>query len=288
MDYVHVNKKIIFSGTLFALAALVWYLVFYVEARKNLMLTVFNVGQGDAIFIESPGGTQILIDGGPDEKILSKLGRHLPFWDRSIDLLILTHPHADHLTGLLEVLKRYNVGIVLEANVNHSIPEYEEWRRLLKEKQVRVVTAEAGQKIRLAPDAYADILAPRENFFGTSPNNVHDAMVVAKLHYGGATALFMGDAEKIAEYKLMFFEGETIDSDILKVGHHGSKTSTTEEFLRAVSPEFAIISAGRKNRYGHPHQEVVDRLKNFGIPVLRTDEIGDIRMESDGRRFFRE
>src|SRR3990167_5858764 len=105
----------------------------------------------------------------------------------------------------------------------------------------------------MAPNAYVDILAPRENFAGESPGNVHDAMIVAKLHFGATSALLTGDAEKITEYKLVFFEGARLDSDILKVGHHGSKTSTTEDFLRTVSPKMAIISSGRKNRYGHPH-----------------------------------
>lgn len=286
MEKIYTNKKIIFLGTLVAAAVLVWYLVFYFEARKNLLLTVFDVGQGDAIFIEFPGGTQILIDGGPDEKILSKLGRTLPFWDRSLDLLILTHPHADHVTGLFEVLKRYDIGMVLESGVHHSIPEYDEWRRLIEEKKVKRIVAEAGQVIRIASEAYIRILAPRKSFAGESPKNVHDAMVVAKLYYGASSTLLTGDMEKIIEYQLLFFNPENLDSDVLKVGHHGSKTSTTKEFLQAVSPEVAIISAGRKNRYGHPHQEVINRLHDFGIKILRTDKTGDIRMTSNGMNFL--
>ncbi|MBI2056395.1 MAG: MBL fold metallo-hydrolase [Candidatus Sungbacteria bacterium] len=287
MEKIRNNIKSVFIATFLGSAALIWYLVFYFEARQNLLFTVFDVGQGDAIFLEL-GGKQILIDGGPDEKILSKLGRRMPFWDRYIDLLILTHPHADHLTGLLEVVKRYDVGMILETKVNYTTPEYEEWRRLLKKKNINIVVAQAGQVVRMAPNAYVDILAPRENFAGGSPGNVHDAMIVAKLHFGASSALLTGDAEKITEYKLVFFEGARLGSDILKVGHHGSKTSTTEDFLRTVSPKIAIISSGRKNRYGHPHQEVIDRLKDFGVHVLRTDEKGDIKMKSDGVKVFYE
>lgn len=285
MEKIRNNIKLLFLTVLIGIAVLVWYAVFYVEDRKNLLFTVFDVGQGDAIFLEI-GRTQILIDGGPDEKILSKLGRALPFWDRSLDALILTHPHADHLTGLLEVLKRYDVGMVFETKVNHSIPEYEEWHRVLRGKNIQTIIAEAGQKIHISQGAYITILAPRRHFIGESPKNIHDAMIVGKLHYGSRTLLLMGDAEKMLEYQMIFFEGASIDSDVLKVGHHGSKTSTNEEFLRVVSPEIAVISAGRKNRYGHPHQEVIDRLKNFGIQILRTDEKGDIRIISDGKFFF--
>jgi len=259
----------------------IWYAVFYFASRQNLLVTFFDVGQGDAIFIEVPGGHQILIDGGPNNKILTKLGGTLPPWDRSIDLLILTHPHTDHLAGLLEVLKRYRVEMVLETGVNYSLPEYEEWRRLLKEKKVKVIRAEMGQRIRLSPSAYLDVLSPFENFEGLSPKNVHDAMIIAKLIYASTTALFMGDAEKSLEYRLLF-SGVNVASDILKVGHHGSKTSSAEEFLRAVAPQVAVIQVGHKNRYGHPAQEVLDRLAAAGAKILRNDLDGDIRIVSKG------
>jgi len=226
-------------------------------------------------FIEIPNGNQILIDGGPSIRILDKLGGVMPFWDRSLDLIILTHPHADHLDGLLEVLKRYDADMVMETGVNHSLPEYEEWRKLLKEKEIRVITAKRGQRVRLAESAGLDVLMPFKNFSGESPKNIHESMIIAKLYYGLNTALLTGDAEKSLEYQLLFY-GDDLDSDILKVGHHGSKTSTSEEFLKAVSPQVAIISAGRKNRYGHPHQEVIDRIRKAGVQARRTDQNGDI------------
>lgn len=269
-----------------AIAGLVWVAVFQVEAAQGfLRVHFFDVGQGDAIFIEAENGNQVLIDGGPNSSILAKLGETMPFWDKSIDLIILTHPHADHLDGLIEVLKRYDIDMVLETGVSHSIPEYEEWRRLLREKGVKVFTANAGQRVQLSDSAFLDILAPLDNFDGSSLKNIHDAMIVSKLASGSASLLLMGDAEKQIEYRLLL-SGAAVDTDILKVGHHGSKTSTGEEFLRAVSPEFAVISAGRKNRYGHPHQEVIDRLEDFGVEILRTDIDGDIVLMSDGAKFF--
>lgn len=269
---------------LIAASIFIWYAVFYVEAHQNLIIDFFDVGQGDAVFIEAPNNNQVLIDGGPNNAILSKLGEVMPFWDRSIDLLVLTHPHADHLDGLLEVLKRYDVETVLEAGVNHTIPEYEEWHKFLKDKNIKIVIANAGQRIYLSDKTFLDVLAPVDSYKNESPKNIHDSTVVSRLTHGSSTAIFMGDAERKTEYKLLF-SGVDLKSDILKAGHHGSKTSTSEEFLKAVSPRFAIISAGKKNRYGHPHQEVVDRLNSFGIKVLRTDQDGDIKFISDGINF---
>ncbi|MFY9461616.1 MAG: ComEC/Rec2 family competence protein [Candidatus Sungiibacteriota bacterium] len=267
-------------------AALVWFAVFQIEASGGfLRIYFFDVGQGDAIFIESPGGNQVLIDGGPDNSVLAKLGEVMPFWDRSIDLVILTHPHADHLDGLVEVLKRYDVGTVLESGVNHTIPEYAEWHELLEEKNVKVVIAKAGQRIQLSDAAYLDILTPLEDFIGKSPKDMHDATVVSKLTYASTAILFMADAERPLEFRLLDSSFQILDSDILKAGHHGSKTSSSEGFLEAVSPEIAVISTGKKNRYGHPHQEVIDRLNKLGIKIFRTDTDGDVTFVSNGVQF---
>lgn len=267
-------------------AGFIWYAIFTLEAQDELRLTVFDIGQGDSIFIEAPNGNQVLIDGGPSSAVLGKLGSVMPFWDRSIDLVVLTHPHADHVAGLVEVLKRYDVGMVLESDANYSTAEYAEWHRLLKEKQIPVIIARAGQKIHLSPKTELGILTPLESFVGKSPNNVHDAMVVSKLVYGSSSALLMGDAEKQVEYRLLL-SGAKLKSDILKVGHHGSKTSTTQDFVRAVSPRYAVISVGRKNRYGHPTQQTLDTLAKFNIPIFRTDQGGDVEFVSDGKRFER-
>lgn len=263
----------------------VWQAVFWAEVhRGRVFLHVFDVGQGDAILIEAPNGNQVLIDGGPDASVLAKLGAVLPFWDRSLDLVILTHPHADHLDGLVEVLKRYEVGAVLESGVSHSISEYEAWHELLEAKGVNVIIAKSGQTVRLSHAASLDVLTPFESFVGKSPKNIHDATVVLRLVYASTTALLMGDAERPLERQLIG-AGTNLDVDVLKVGHHGSKTSTAEEFLRATTPRLAVISVGRKNRYGHPYQEVLDRLRAFGISVLRTDQDGDVTAVSDGRAF---
>ena len=146
--------------------------------------------------------------------------------------------------------------------------------------------AHRGQKIHLAQNAELDILTPFESFVGVSLNNVHDAMVVSRLVYASTSVMFMGDAEKPIEYRLLF-SGNNLKSDILKAGHHGSKTSMTPDFVRAVSPHYAVISVGRKNRYGHPHQQTLDTLAKFNIKTFRTDQDGDVKFMSDGKKLER-
>ena len=264
---------------------LIWYAVFYFDGHQNLLIHFFDVGQGDSILIESQNGNQILIDGGPGNAVVSKLDESLPFWDRSLDLLILTHAHADHVDGLVEVLKRYRIGMILESGEAYSTPEYYEWHNIIKEKNIPVVIARRGQIVHVSKDIRLNVLSPFGNYNGVSVKNPHDANVSTKLVYAATSALLMGDAEKPIEYRLLFENREMLKSDILKVGHHGSRTSTTEDFLKEVSPKFAIISVGRKNRYGHPHQEVIDRLTSFGTHIFRTDEDRDVTFVSDGRRF---
>ncbi|MDO8600152.1 MAG: MBL fold metallo-hydrolase [bacterium] len=280
------NLRWYFLGVLAFVSVFIWYAVFYAEAHRRLLsVHFFDIGQGDAIFVEAPNGNQILVDGGPDNTVLAKLGETMPFWDRSIDVLVLSHPHADHLDGLVEVVKRYDVGVVIESGANHTIPEYAEWHALLREKNIPVVIPKVGERIDAGGGVALDVLSPLENFEGVSPKNIHDANVVGRLMYASTSVLLMGDAEEKLEYRLLY-SGVFIDSDVLKVGHHGSKTSTSEEFLRAVSPEIAVIQVGRKNRYGHPYQGVLDRLAAFGVRIFRNDLDGDILLQSDGVSFI--
>lgn len=297
------NLKAVLLLFLAANAMLIWSAVFYFETRPELAVTFFDVGQGDSTFIELANGNQILIDGGPGDRVLAKLGRRMPFWDRSIDLLILTHPEADHLNGLLEVAKRYEVGLVLETGVNHPSPQYREWQDLIKAQRIPVVIAERGQRVWLGRSAVIEILAPFENYAGTSVGKVNNTSIVGRLVHGKNSILLTGDIEKQVERRLVFESLDSkpaplrreasasgfliLDSDVLKVPHHGSKTSSSEEFLGAVSPEVAVIQVG-KNRYGHPTQEVLDRLAVVGARIFRNDLDGDITFESDGNSFWKE
>lgn len=269
-------------------AILVWYAVFYFESQGNLIVTFFDVGQGDSIFIESAEGYQVLIDGGPSTQVVSKLGRRMPFWDRTLDRVILTHPDKDHIAGLVEVLKKYSVDGIIWTGVKHSSAIYQEWVRLIEEKKVPEFFAEKGYVIHFGNGVRFEILAPFESFKGKSAKETNDTSIVGMLIHGDNTFLLTGDSEKITEYRLLLESPQAIDADVLKVGHHGSKTSSSQEFLQFVSPDIAVIQVGARNRYGHPTQEVLDRLAALGAHIVRTDIDGDVTLISDGEKIWRE
>jgi len=244
-------------------------------------VTFLNVGQGDAELIKTSDHHIVLIDGGPDNKVLSKLGHALPWTTRTIDLVVLSHPHADHLVGLIEVLKRYQVRYILMSGVSYNTPEYQTWRSLIKQKNIPVLYAAAGQKIDLGSGAMLTVLAPLMSYQNQTIDNVHTSMVVNRLTYGKTSVLFMCDAEASLEQSLFNLD-TSLKSDILKVGHHGSQTSSISEFVKAVAPQYAIISVGANNRYGHPYPAVLTRLQSLVPQVRRTDQMGDIRLISNG------
>jgi len=271
-------------GLLFFLNVSAWLAVYDLNKPQLLEVNFFDVGQGEAIFIETPSRHQILIDGGPSSLILEKLAESLPFWDRTIDLIILTHPEHDHLAGLIEVLKRYKVENILWTGIVRDTSEYDEWVKLIKNEGAKIKIAQASQRINLSTyevNRHIDILYPFENLEGQEFENSNNTSIVAKLIFGENSFLFTGDAYQSVEKKLVS-RGWGLNSDVLKVGHHGSKTSTSEEFIKQVSPEIAVISVGKDNPYQHPHQETLDTLEKYGIKILRTDKEGDIKIISNG------
>ena len=284
------NRKIV-SGFLIALLIsniLAWLAVYDLSGPGFLEVTFFDVGQGDAVFIETSQGQQILMDGGPDSTILDKLAKAMPFCDRTVDLIILTHPEHDHMAGLLEVLKRYKVENILWTGTIRDTAEYKEWERLIQEEKARIIIAQAGQVIcggRTSAGRFdLSVLFPFEDLEGKVFKDSNNTSIVAKLTFGENSFLFSGDIYKSIE-KMLLEKGIDIDSDVLKIGHHGSKTSTAENFIEKVSPEIAVISTGKENRYGHPHQETLDTLEKYGINILRTDRDGDIKIISNGTNY---
>jgi len=267
-------------GVLVFFNILAWIAVFDFAHYKFLEVTFFDVGQGDAIFIETPQSQQILIDGGPSSVILEKLSKEMPFWDKSIDLVILTHPERDHLGGLIEVLKKYKVENVLWTGVVRDTAEYKEWVKLIEGKKANVFIAKGSEKIKVS-GTILDVLYPFENLEGKEFKNSNDTSIVNRLVFGQDFFLFTGDISKSTEKKLIEKQID-INSNILKVAHHGSKTSSSEEFINKVSPRLAIISVGENNSYGHPQPETLEILNKFGIKVLRTDLNGDIKIISNG------
>ena len=281
------NKKLKFIcgilAVLFLLNVLAWIAVYDFNQHRFLEVDFFDVGQGDPIFIETPEYHQILIDGGSDSTVLEKLGKEMPFWDREIDLIILTHPEQDHLAGLIEILKRYKVENILWTGVIRDTVEYKEWEKLIEKEKAQIFIVRAGQKIK-AQKLDSRILYPFENLAGQILKDSNDTSVVTRLTFGENSFLFTGDVSRSAEKK--FTENEiNLDSDILKIAHHGSKTANSEDFITKVSPRFAVISVGKDNRYGHPNQEILDVLNKYGIKVLRTDRDGDIKIISDGKNY---
>lgn len=279
------KQKIGLLIILFLTAIVVWIFVFIENHQSNLLAMKFlDVGQGDAEFIETMDKKQILIDGGPDLSILEKLGRAMPFYDHYIDLIILSHPEADHLTGLIEVAKRYRIGAIITTGVVRDTEEYKQWIEIIKEKNIPIYIAEANGEIDFGNDIKMKILYPFENLIGQKISDSNNTSIIAQLDYKNFEALFTGDIEKIVENKLVA-SGIDLNSDVLKIAHHGSKTSTTEEFLKAVDALMAIIEVGKDNKYGHPHREVLDRLAN--LEIFQTGKDGNIEILSDGNKFWR-
>jgi len=270
-------------AVIFAMVILIWVFVFVEEqGGKFLEIDFYDVGQGDAIFIETPKGKQILVDGGPDLTILEKLGRELPFWDRYIDLVILTHPEYDHIGGLIEVIKRYKVGGILTTGVIRDTAEYKKWTRIIKQENVPIYIAQAGGVIDLGSNIKLIILHPFENLSGQEIKRTNNVSIVAQLVYKDFELLLTGDIEKKIEKELIN-SGTNLESDILKVAHHGSKTSTTQDFVNAINPIIAVIQAGKDNAYGHPHNSVLDALSD--VTTFITGRDNDIEILSDGIRF---
>lgn len=255
-------------GGLCFLNVLAWIGVWQLH-QVGLEVTFFDVGQGDAAFIETPQNQQILIDGGPDDKVLEKLGKEMPFWDRTLDLVVLTHPDFDHLAGLIEVLKRYQVENILWTGIVCDTGLCQEWQKLIKEEGANVYIAKAGLRI-----SDLEVLFPFESLEGKKASNNNDTSIVLRLASNKKSFLFAGDISQSIEKKLT-----NVDSDVLKIGHHGSKYSSSKEFIKAVSPEVAVISVGKDNKYGHPHQETLDTLNEYGISILRTDINSDIKIK---------
>ena len=284
MSSIIKNLRYYFLGVLFLGAVFVWYAVL-AETRSGLKVAFLDVGQGDAIFVEAPNGNQVLIDGGPNKTVLRELAKQMPFYDRTIDGVVITHPHLDHYGGLVDILDNYKIGFEMDSgNDNPESKGFDIYARKLEEEKAKRIFAKRGMRVNLDEGLYLDILLPVINKKGMS---AHDEMVVARLVYGNNSFLLTGDMEDNLESFLLSFGG-SIKSDVLKVGHHGSKTSTSEKFLGLVNPGLAIISAGKNNKYGHPHQEVTERLARFEIPVLRTDEKGTIILKSDGEKIVAE
>lgn len=269
--------------SIFILAITTWYFVAFSHKESIYLKVVFlDVGQGDSIYIEAPNGRQVLIDGGPDAKLLSSLSKVMPFADRSIDMLIATHADMDHIGGFPILLDNYKVTSIIENGAMSTTKTFSNLEEKISKNKIKKIIAHRGMHIILDENKniYLDILFPDRDIADMESN---DGSIVAKLIYNNNSFMFTGDATIYTENLIEWNEVDsTLHSDVLKLGHHGSKTSSSILWLEKVSPEVAIISAGKNNRYEHPNQETLDKLNKLNIPYLSTAILGNIIFKSDG------
>ena len=250
----------------------------------KLHVTFFDVSQGDAIFIESPDGRQIVVDGGRHPQLfLDKLGGEMPFWDRDLDIVVATHGDEDHILGLVDALERYEVRLLLVNGEEADGSEgHEALLETAAEAQVPIRTALAGEVIELGDGARLEILHPGGEL---NPEDRNENSVSLRLVYGDFAVLLTGDAEEKAE-RIMMKSGLPLQSTVFKAGHHGSRSSSSRAFLQAAKPQIIVISAGKENKYDHPHPEVLQRAEEIGAVILRTDQMGTIEINSDGQQVW--
>ena len=250
--------------------------------RGALTVAFLDIGQGDAILIRSPNGRTMLIDGGNSsrdglEVIIPKLRE----WDASrLDVMVATHPDADHIGGLPAVLENFPVGAVALTGQVHTTQIYERFLKDIRDLGIDTIRTRTGTPISFDPAVMVTVLGPDDRFVEVEGDN-NNASIVIRLTYGRVSFLFTGDAEGEEEAAILA-SGANLRSTVLKVGHHGSRDSTGDAFLTAVAPQIGVISAGEANRFGHPHREVLERLEQAGVQVLRTDQSGTITMSTDG------
>lgn len=260
------------------------FFLFYIDwqnSHHSFTFAMLDVGQGDGLFLESPTGTQVMFDGGPPRKVLGPLQRVMSPFDKTIDALIITNPDADHISGFLDILKNYKVGVVLESGTLTDSKTYQNLREEIKKQNIPDILARRGMRLDLGGGVVIDILFPDRDVSAWATN---DGSVVARLSYGKTSIMLTGDAGAKTEQIILAENSQVqLKSTILKVGHHGSRTSSFPSFVKAVSPEYALISDGKDNNYGHPHSETLETLTKFGAKIFRTDLLGTIVVKFNGQ-----
>jgi len=270
---------------LFGLFAIVCFLIsftYYSQGQRQFLEVDFlDVGQGDAILIKTPYNQNILIDGGPDNSVLSELGRNLAFFDKNIDLMILTHAHADHVVGLIEIMRRYKVKKILFTGAAYYAPYYLAFLEEINRLNIPTEITKGQQDIILGDNLNLKILYPFGDINGQIADDANDQSIIAKLIYFNDSFLLTGDAEVNIGEELIN-QNIDISADLLKVPHHGSCAGLNQKVIDAIRPEIAVISVGEDNKYGHPCAQSLDILSENKILTLRTDLSGTIKIISDG------
>jgi len=273
-----------------------------IASRPDNLLHIYfcDVGQGDAILIKTPQNRQILVDGGRGDQVLNCLSDALPFYDHTLDLVILTHPHADHVGGLIEVLRTYQVEKVIFQQTPYKSADYQEFIDLLGEKNLPTLKVVAGEILALDQQVRVEVWYPLSNeklellaarggsgatIDPYDGEDVNDSSIVFRLVCGDFETLLTGDAPEAVQ-KLLLRQEMVEESDVLKVAHQGAKDGSDENFLKKVNPKLAVISVGENNRYGHPHKETLEELENAGAEIKRTDRDGTVEVVSDCKSWW--
>ena len=266
-------------GTLF-IAMVVMICSALTHARPGVLTVSFlDIGQGDSIFIESPTGRQMLVDGGPDRSVLRELGAVMSWFDKSIDVVVATHPDADHISGLIDVLERYKVGYIFQPGIGKKTTQAESLLSSVAQEGSREVIARRGQVIDLGGGARAEILHPDRDVETAETN---EGCIVIRIVYGTTAFMLTCDAPLGVEKYLVALDFGSVRADVLKAGHHGSRTSSSALFVGMVAPTYGVFSRGCDNRYGHPHEEAVEVFKMFSVEMHDTCSEGRVTFVSDG------
>ncbi len=291
----------ILSGTITALILLFSFI--WTQPDGKLHVIFCDVGQGDAAYVQFPDGRDMVVDGGPNDKIIDCLGRHMPFWDRKIDIVVMTHPQKDHMQGLISLFERYQVEYFVRSDVVNTTEGYAKLMEVVRRKNIPQKYMTQGKHISVDATSLSFVWPSQsqvakgvsesvasmttrspDNVLGATTGDLNDYSLVFGLHYGKFDVLFTGDADTRVEPQ---YVGSTLADEqveVLKVPHHGSRTGMNEAFVDWVNPQLSIISVG-KNSYGHPSKEAIDMLQRVGSRIMRTDEVGDIAVISDGQNW---
>lgn len=271
---------------LFLLGVFLWVVqfsnpfgLFGSEQSQFLTVTFLDIGQGDSILIQTPDGVQMLIDGGPDGTVLRRLAKEMPWFDRTIDVVLGTHPDKDHIGGLVDVLKNYQVANIITTENRSRTSVDNAFSDAMTKEKANIINARAGQVFMLGASTTVTVFSPDHDPTGLETNT---SSIVVKVSYGDMDFMLTGDAPISIENYLVKTYRPLLASEVLKLGHHGSRTSTGEDFLTAVHPTYGVVSAGKNNSYGHPHAEVVESVKARGINLVSTIDTGDIQFVTDG------
>lgn len=278
------NKFLLYLFGLILLWTFLVFLGFQNLPKAQLTVTFLDVGQGDAILLRTPKQQKILVDAGPFTNVLLPLSQELNYFERRLDLVVLTHPDADHIAGLTEILRRYEVGAILMTGVYHETAWYADILAQIQAQKIPVFLANAQTDFDLGAGVILDLVWPREFVSGAKPQDANRLSIVTRLTFGKTAILLTGDLDQASE-KVLLKTPQNLQAQILKLGHHGSKTSSSAEFLAAVNPEIAIVSAGEDNPFGHPAKEVLAKLKH--AKVLSTAVEGSLRFSSNGETWQR-